>query len=151
MRVLSEGIVPGGDVGFLFRPFRKLDLFSALTDIQLYKVLYHTKTVEYDASEVIFRRGDPGDSFYVVQSGAVEARVPWLLGLSKTVGRMGPGDFFGELALLFKQPRAATAVCARKSVCFSLSRPDLEHLMRQNPDIAAAINAVAERRRPPGS
>ncbi len=147
MRVLSTGIVPGGDVGFLFRPMRRLELFAALTDIQLYQVLYHTKTLEFDAKEHIFRQGDPGDSFYVVQSGRVEARVPGFLGLSKVVGRMGPGDFFGELALLLKQPRAASAVCVEKTVCFSLSRPDLEQLMRKDPHVAAAVNEAARKRR----
>lgn len=147
MRVLSTGIVPGGDVGFLFRPLRKLELFSGLTDIQLYQVLYHTKTLEYAAKEVIFRQGEPGDSFYVVQSGAVEARVPGFLGLfSRTVGRMGPGDFFGELALLLRRPRTATAVCVQKTVCFVLARPDLEHLMRRDPGIAAAVDAAVKKR-----
>lgn len=147
MRVLSTGIVPGGDVGFLFRPMRRLELFAALSDIQLYQVLYHTKTLEFAAKETIFRKDEPGDSFYVVQNGRVEARVPGFLGLSKVVGRMGPGDFFGELALLLKQPRSATAVCVEKTVCFSLARPDLEQLMRKSPDIAAAVNAAAEKRR----
>lgn len=146
MRVLSSGVVPGGDSGFLFRPMRKLPLFAGLTDVQLFQVLMRTRTLEFDAGEVIFRRGDPGDSFFVVQSGKVEARLPWLLVLSRVVGTMGPGDFFGELALLRRQPRAATARCAVKTVCFSLSAPDLEALMRAQPDIAAAVGAAAGRR-----
>lgn len=146
MRVLSSGVVPGGDSGFLFRPMRKLPLFAGLSDVQLFQVLMRTRTLEFDAGEVIFRRGDPGDSFFVVQSGKVEARLPWLLVLSRVVGTMGPGDFFGELALLRRQPRAATARCAAKTVCFSLSAPDLEALMRAQPDIAAAVSAAAGKR-----
>ncbi|MDX6769513.1 MAG: cyclic nucleotide-binding domain-containing protein [Elusimicrobiota bacterium] len=146
MKVLSTGIVPGGDVGFLYRPFRALELFASLTDKQVYQVLYGVRTLEYAKGEVIFRRGDPGDAFFVVQTGRVEARVPGFLGFSRVVGRMGPGEFFGELAMLLRQPRAATAVCAERTVVHSLSWPDLDGLMRKNPDIAAAINAAVAKR-----
>lgn len=146
MRVLSSGIAPGGDVGFLFRPLRRVELFASLTDIQLYQVLYHVRTLEYAAGETIFLRGEPGDAFYVVQAGRVEARVPRWLFFSRVVGRMGPGDFFGELAMLLRQPRAASAVCAERTVCYSLSWPDLDGLMRKNPEIAAAVNAAVAKR-----
>lgn len=146
MKVLCAGIVPGGDVGFLFRAMRRLELFAALDDTHLYKVLYYAKSLEFDAGETVFKKGDPGETFYIIQTGKASARVPGFLGLSKTVGTMGPGEFFGELALVLKRPRAATVVCEEKTVCFALARHDLERLMSENPPIAAAVKAVAERR-----
>lgn len=149
MKVLCAGIVPGGDVGFLFRAMRRLELFASLDDNQLYKVLTFAKSLEFDAGETVFKKGDPGETFYVIQTGRAKATVPGFLGLSKTVGTMGPGEFFGELALILKQPRAATVVCAQKTVCFALARYDLEKLMSGSPDIAAAVKAVVERRSSP--
>ncbi|MDD5630110.1 MAG: cyclic nucleotide-binding domain-containing protein [Elusimicrobia bacterium] len=124
---------------------RKLELFASLSDEQLRKVLYFVKALVFDAGEAVFAKGDDGDSFYVIESGRVEARVPGFLG-SKVLSSMGPGDFFGELALILKQPRSASIVCVEDTICFALDRTDLELLMERNPDIASAIKKVAKER-----
>ena len=146
MRLLCKGIVAGGNVGFLFVALRKQELFQSLSDIQLYKVLQFMSSVEFDAGETVFKKGAVGDAFYIIQSGKVEARVPGFLGLAKTIATMGPAEFFGELALILKQPRAASIVCVEKTACFVLERGDLDYVMKRNPDIASAIEQVARKR-----
>lgn len=146
MKILCQGIVSGGEVGFLFLALRKLELFSSLTDVQLYKILQFMRSVEFEAGETVFKKGAAGDSFYVIQRGKVQARVPGFLGFSKTLATMGPSEFFGELALILQQPRAATIVCVEKTACFVLDRGDLQYVMRRNPDMAATIEQIARKR-----
>jgi len=60
--------------------------------------------------------------------------------------RMGPGEFFGELALILRQPRSATVRCAEPTVCFTLDRTDLELLMERSAEIAGVIKRAARER-----
>ena len=66
--------------------------------------------VEVAAGEVVFRQGDVGDRYYVVESGDVE-----VVGDGRVVATLGPGEGFGEIALLRRTPRTATVV-ARSDV-----------------------------------
>jgi hypothetical protein len=59
--------------------------------------------------DVICREGNPGDCMYIVERGSVEILVQRGLGEEVVVGKLGSGEFFGELALLDGQPRSATA------------------------------------------
>jgi CRP-like cAMP-binding protein len=128
-----------------FAPLRALDLLSPLNDEQLRKTAYFVKTVEFEAGETVFEKGAPGESFYLIRDGRVEARVPGFFG-AKVVGAMGPGEFFGELALILSRPRAATIVCVEETVCFELDRTDLERLMERSPDVGDAIKRIAKER-----
>jgi CPA1 family monovalent cation:H+ antiporter len=147
MQVLSTGIASGADEGFLLSVMKRLELFASLSDEDLRKILYFVKAVIFDAGETAFRKGDSGDSFYVIDDGKVEARVPGgFFGGSQVIGTMGSGDFFGELALILNQPRAADIVCIEETSCFVLDRADLEILMERNPGIASAIKKIAKER-----
>ena len=66
---------------------------------------------------VIIKQGDEGDYFYIVESGTVEFYVN-----SECVSASGPGSSFGELALMYNSPRAATAVAQTDCVLWSLDR-----------------------------
>ncbi|CAG0961310.1 partial Cyclic AMP receptor protein, partial [Anaerolineae bacterium] len=61
------------------------------------------------AGEVLFREGDAGDRMYVIQSGAVRISKT-VKGEEKTLAILGPGEFFGEMAILNAKPRTATAI-----------------------------------------
>ncbi len=63
---------------------------------------------EFGPGEVIFREGDPGRHVYVIRTGTVEILVKRPDGSPEVIGRLYPGDHFGELALLSDVPRTAT-------------------------------------------
>jgi len=83
------------------------------------------------AGDVVLKQGDPGDNLYVVHSGVYEAHVTDAVGAGSTkVGDIGKGQLFGELALLYNSPRAAT-ICAREGgICYMLNRSVFQHLVK---------------------
>jgi voltage-gated potassium channel len=95
---------------------------------------------EYSAGAVIVRRGEPGDCMYFIASGEVEVQLrpePVLL---------GPGDFFGEVALLTGGPRNATIVAVQPCTLLSLDIADFRELLGRQPDLARVIHEEAQRR-----
>lgn len=145
MRVLGQGVAAGEESGRLFESFRALELLAPLSDDHLRKATYFVKTVEFDAGETVFEKDEQGESFFLIRDGRVEARVPGFFG-PKVLRAMGPGDFFGELALILRQPRSAAVVCVEPTVCFALDSADLERLMERSPDVADAIKRIAKER-----
>jgi CRP-like cAMP-binding protein len=145
MRQLGQGFASGEESAALFLGLRAFDLFAPLSDEHLRKVLYFVKLVEFEAGETVFEMDSSGDLFFLIQSGAVEAFEPGYFG-PKVLSRMGPGDFFGELALILSRPRSAGVRCVEPTVCFTLDRTDLETLMERSPDVAEAIKKIAQKR-----
>ena len=88
---------------------------------------------------VIIRKGEPGDTMYFLVSGeaTVELAEPVVL---------KPGNFFGEMALLFGEPRSATVVATRPSVLLLLDVADLRELAGRRPELVDLIEAEARRR-----
>jgi len=95
---------------------------------------------DYPSGSVIMRRGEAGDCMYFVASGEVEVRV------SPGPVYLGPGDFFGEAALLTGLPRNATVVAWRQSTLLSLDIVDFRHLLGRQPELARIIRAAADQR-----
>jgi voltage-gated potassium channel len=95
---------------------------------------------DYPAGAVVVRRGERGDCMYFVASGEVEIRV-----MPESI-RLGPGDFFGELALLTGDPRNATAVALQQCTLLRLDIVDFRQLLGRQPELARIINAAADRR-----
>jgi CRP-like cAMP-binding protein len=145
VKVIGHGFEAGPEREFLMSELRGLDLFAPLNDEQLLKLLYFIKSVEFEDGETIFEKEDPGELFYLVHRGEVEIFMPGMFGAT-VIRRIGPGEFFGELALILRQPRSAGARCVGETVCFALDRADLETLMERSPDIAATIKRIAQGR-----
>jgi CPA1 family monovalent cation:H+ antiporter len=91
---------------------------------------------------LLVRRGDRGDCMYFVSSGAVQVEVPG----RPTPIRLGSGEFFGELALLYDQPRSADVRALGYCQLLVLDDKDFERLRRTDPEINAHIEAVAASR-----
>jgi len=85
--------------------------------------------------DVIFRQGDPGDTMYIIQSGAVE--VSQRQGDRDVVlALLEKGDFFGEMALLDDMPRSATVTALHRTRLLTLTRSSLLTRLRQDPGVA---------------
>ncbi len=93
------------------------------------------------AGDTLFQVGEPGESLYVVQSGEIELFIKDTAGQRIPLAIVGTGEVFGELALLDRSPRTATAVALADSELLELDRDDLLLLFRTSP--AAALRLLA--------
>jgi CRP-like cAMP-binding protein len=91
---------------------------------------------EYGAGQIIFHMGELGDTFYIIESGEVEVLAPDLRGQQAVINRLGPGEFFGEIALLRAVPRTATIRVVSTTRLLGLSREDFDQVMKRHPFIA---------------
>jgi CRP-like cAMP-binding protein len=88
------------------------------------------KRERFNPDSSIAQEGKPGDDFYVVTSG--QAKV---IRRGKTVDRLRPGDFFGEIALLDEGPRTASIVTETPVEVLSLNRKPFQALLKREPTI----------------
>ncbi len=93
----------------------------------------------FRAGEAIFHRDDPGQVLYVIREGRVRIRLTSVEGQEVALAVFGPGDSFGEMAILDSQPRSADAIAIDKVEVFTLQRPDFVEVVRKHPDIAVAV------------
>jgi CRP-like cAMP-binding protein len=99
----------------------------------------------YDPGKAIVTQGDDGDSMFVIQSGEVEV-VKDLDGREVLLGTMGPGDFFGEMALFQNEPRSATVRAATEVRALTIDRRALLRRLDQDPHLAFRIvESMADR------
>jgi MFS family permease len=89
------------------------------------------------AGETIFRRGDPGDAFYVVDDGTLTLSLD-----GEAPRELGPGDFFGEIALLRDVPRTGTIEAKTDAELLELQRDDFLNAVTRHAGAAAAAAGV---------
>ena len=89
---------------------------------------------------VIFREGEYGDSFYQVLSGSVEVTVSYGTDHARRLTDLGPGSFFGEIAVIEKFPRTATIIaCQTGATLLELSPDTMDDSFRENPDLILSL------------
>jgi len=123
----------------------QIHLFAQLDDDErtvLAQAMSH-RTVA--AGEHLFRAGEPGDSMFIVERGAVELFVNDTTGQKIVLHTSQPGDFFGELSLLDGGSRTASARAVEQTLLLVLDREDLLQLFRKRPDAALDMLAVMGR------
>lgn len=91
---------------------------------------------QFNDGDVIVEQGRPGDDFYIIEEGsAIVYQRRSDDSPQEEVGRLGPGDYFGEIALLLDRPRAATVVSNGPLKCVKLDRARFERLLGPCADI----------------
>ena len=93
---------------------------------------------KYERDQVIIPEFEPGDSFYLIQSGNVQL-VKCVNGQKKNLDILKPGEFFGEMAILDNSPRSATCVAAGPVQCLEFNKANFEILITGNPQIALIL------------
>jgi CRP/FNR family transcriptional regulator, cyclic AMP receptor protein len=89
----------------------------------------------YPVGHVLFHEGDPGKHMYVIQSGRVQL-TRRVRGREAHLATLPPGEFFGEMAIINKQPRSATATVIEESHLLVLDARTFEAMIRGNAEIA---------------
>lgn len=107
--------------------------------------LFSRYGVECAAGDFLFREGDPGTHIYVLQLGRVRIIKNTPLG-EKVLGELGPGEFFGEMAIVNQRPRGASAQAVVPSKVIAIDGTTFEAMISSNTEIAVRlIRKLAER------
>jgi CRP/FNR family cyclic AMP-dependent transcriptional regulator len=117
-----------------------------LAPADLALIAEHGTLRTYPKHAVLISEGDRSDSLYVIRSGRVKVYVGDADGKEVILSIQGPGEYFGELALIDDAPRSASVVTLDKSQLCVVSRGDFQRCLAQNPRIALEIiRALAAR------
>ena len=121
-------------------------LFSELSRRDLKRVAGATITRAYKKGETIVKEGETAVAFYLITKGRVNV-IHGGDGSSQTaMASLGPGEFFGEMAILDSYSRSASVVATEDTECLVLSRWDFLAELRSNPFIAVEMLPVLSRR-----
>jgi CRP/FNR family cyclic AMP-dependent transcriptional regulator len=114
-------------------------LFAKLGEEPLERIAALCVTRRLVAGELLFEKGDSGDSLYGVRRGSIRIETGSEGGERLTLNLLGPGDLFGEIALLDGQSRTANAVAAETCELYVLRRADFLAFIERDPRIALRL------------
>jgi CRP/FNR family transcriptional regulator, cyclic AMP receptor protein len=119
----------------------QVPLFSACTKDELRKVARRTTDIPVAEGHVLVREGDRGLEFFVIVSGRAK-----VTRRGRKVGELGPGDFFGELALLIDADRNATVTALTPMEAIVLSRGEFDAALAEAPRMTRRLlSGMAQR------
>jgi len=117
-------------------------LFAGFTDRQIESVLAAGKERRFAAGEQIIRQGDDAVGFYLIVEGSAEVRSG-----GAVLAQLGPGDYFGEMALLLENtPRTADVTALEDTSCLVVTQWEFRSLLAAHPDTALAVMSELARR-----
>ena len=125
---------------------RRVPLFARLRDSELSQLSKIMSEVAFGPEDVIVRVSEVGDALYIVVSGAVEVSLKSGQGERIVVGRLGQGDYFGEMSLIDGSVRSATVRSTGKAVLLRLGREEFLGAATLHPSIAIAVMREFSRR-----
>jgi voltage-gated potassium channel len=120
----------------------RVPIFASLGVVTLSEIVGKLRTRYYPPRITVMRRGDVGDSMFFIASGEVEVRLP-----NGGSVRLGDGAFFGEMALLERQPRSASVATTKPTTLLVLYASDFYEIASHIPALAEAVEVEARRRR----
>jgi CRP-like cAMP-binding protein len=113
--------------------------------IQLDSPVFDKFTVEFAPNELIFCEFEPGNEFYIIQSGRIKI-VKIVNNTEKTLDVLKPGDVFGEMAILEEEPRSASAIAVEHSRLLKFHRDNFDALIQGNPQMAYKLLVIFSKR-----
>ena len=96
---------------------------------------------EFEPNTIIFCEFEPGNDFYLVQEGQIQISKV-VKDINKTMDVLGPGDIFGEMAILEEQPRSATAIALTRVKTLNFNRENFASLMTSQPQLALKLLVI---------
>lgn len=115
--------------GRLQKTLSKSFMFSELDSKDMESILLAMKEVTFEAGKQVIKEGEDGDYLFVIEKGALDC-IKKIDGADKVVKTCNPGDVFGELALLYNNPRAASVVAKESCICWMLDRETFNHIVK---------------------
>src|ERR1044071_4811587 len=120
----------------------RLPLFTGLSTETTALLEAGIQKRSFRRGEVIFHKGDPGSSMYLIVEGQVKIVLPSDAGEEALLGVLDKGDFFGELSLIDGQPRSATIIASEPTETIMIHRDDFLKIIHASPAVAVDMLRV---------
>jgi CRP/FNR family transcriptional regulator, cyclic AMP receptor protein len=120
---------------------RRCPFFADLSRNELMELAKASEDMEVEEGKVLTREGESGREFFVIVEGEVAVTKD-----GNEIRRMGPGDFFGEIALIEDTPRTATVTATAPLRFFVLTRQSFRSLLAHQPELEQKVNQALEER-----
>ena len=120
---------------------KTVGVFSDISERGLIDAATVLEEVRAEPGELIFEKGDTGNSLYIVVEGAVRVHDG-----DRTIATLGPGEVFGELAALDPEPRMASVTVQESALLLRMGNAELHELIAEHPEVAQGIIRVLCRR-----
>ena len=133
IHIVSRGTT-GDDIAFRLNVLRKMPIFRHLEYVELIEVLNVSAQRRYEPGQEIFREGEPGDEMCVILEGDVSIQKG-----GKEVITFSRGGHIGEMALMDRNVRSASAIALTPTRVITVQRRPLFQLMQQNKEIAVKL------------
>ncbi len=122
---------------------KKVPLFAGLEKRELQEIADSLQERRFSAGDTVTKEGAAGAGFFVVEEGRAAVKVG-----DEDRGTIGPGDYFGEIALLTGSERTATITATTDMLCYGMTSWDFRPLVESNSTIAwKLLTAMAEKLR----
>ncbi len=125
---------------------RGIPAFSTLSEADATKLAAQCQPQKFQAGARIIKKGDPGNAMFLVKTGEVKIPVLDEQGREKFVARLGPGEFFGEMALLTGEPRGADVIAESNVECLAILRQPLQDVLHKHPKVASFLTEILGKR-----
>jgi CRP-like cAMP-binding protein len=123
----------------------RIELFRGFSDAERADLETLMRERVFRRGACVVRQGEPGASLFILAEGALDV-VQERDGAETPLGRLVPGDVFGEVSLLTGQPRSATVRAATDAVAFEVDKDHLDPILRRRPELAEGLAAMVASR-----
>jgi len=114
--------------------------------MKIEKNLFQRYVKAFEPGQVIFKEGEQGSEMFIIIQGEVEIRKRTSMETARTLSTFKPGDVFGEMAIIEKKPRSATAIATKASRMLVMNEPLFLAMIERNPDFARKMILVLSER-----
>lgn len=118
---------------------KKIDWFDELPDDLLAALAKKVRKRHLSKNEILFNKGDEGNSLFAILSGRVKIFTQDNQGNEVALNHVGAGEIIGEMALLDYEPRSAGVIALKKTSALELSREDFMDILKVQPDLALSV------------
>lgn len=125
---------------------KKVPFFQTLGKESMDFIIDRLKLHEFEKNVDVVKIGDPGDKMFIVVSGMVDVLIRGADGAENKVAEIGPGNYFGEMALMTGEPRSATIKTNQTCEMFSLSKNDFDIILEKYPSISLSLGKIMSQR-----
>jgi CRP/FNR family cyclic AMP-dependent transcriptional regulator len=123
--------------GWIDAQLAKVPLFAGLDKKHLQQISSLVTQIEVKEGKTLTREGEHGNEFIIILEGEAEVRVG-----DNVVATRGPGDYFGEIALIANRPRTATVTASTPMKIEVIGRREFQTMLHDNPGIATELLGI---------